>query len=313
MPRRIRISSRRASAAAAFLFLAPFLLRPAPALGQEPKKVEDQKKAEDQKKPEPPKKGLLGPWLDTAELSFVETGGNAQTSTFSFGNTLKRTWDKDSLTVKAFALSSRATTTTRTAEGTETDYTLVEQTQTNLVAENFALSGLYGHSLSKKVVLQFGLGWDRNRFAGVASRVIMTAGTGYAWVETKRTTFKTDGGITYTWRKYFGHSASSFTGFRAIAAFEQKILETSSVASAFIFDDNLKKAVDWRYDWTNSVTASISKILALKTSLRLLYAHLPADQAVPLYDLDGNATGLTVPVPLRPLDKIFTTSIVINF
>ena len=61
------------------------------------------------------------------------------------------------------------------------------------------------------------------------------------------------------------------------------------------------------------MAASISKALALKTSLRLLYAHLPADQAVPLFDLSGNATGLTVPVPLKRLDSIFTTSIVINF
>ncbi len=295
MPRRNRISSRRASAAAALLLATAFALRPAPARGEEEKK------------------GLLGPWKDTAELSFVMTGGNSATSTFSFGNTLKRNWAKDSLTIKAFALSSRATTVSRTAQGTETDYTVLEEKRTNLVAENFALSGLYDHRLSQKFVLQFGLGWDRNKFAGVAGRVIMTAGTGYAWVETKRTTLKTEGGLTYTWRKYFGQSASSFAGFRAIALFEQKILETSTVASTFIFDDNLKRTVDWRYDWTNSLAASISKVLALKTSLRLLYAHLPAEQAVPLFDLGGNATGLTVPVPLKRLDSIFTTSIVINF
>lgn len=295
MSRRIRKSPRRASAAAAFLMVATFVCGPAPARGE---KV---------------KTGLLGPWRDTAELSFVVMGGNSATSTFSLGNTLKRNWTKHSLTIRAFALSSRATTIARTAQGTETDYTLVEQKRTNLVAENFALSGLYDYRLSQKLAVQFGLGWDRNRFAGVAGRVIMTAGTGYAWVETKRTTFKTDGGFTYTWRKYSGQSASSFAGFRAIAAFEQKILETSTFASAFTFDDNLKRTIDWRYDWTNSLTASISKALALKTSLRLLYARLPAEQAVPLFDLEGNATGLTVPVPLKRQDSIFTTSIVINF
>jgi putative salt-induced outer membrane protein YdiY len=260
-----------------------------------------------------PKKGLLGAWKDTAELSYVVTGGNSSTSTFSVGNTLKRTWNKNALTIKAFALSSHATTITRTAQGTQTDYTLIEQKQTSLVAENVALSGLYSHSLSKKVILLFGLGWDRNRFAGVAGRVIMTAGTGYAWVETKQTILKTDGGLTYTWRKYFSQSAASFGGFRGIVTFEQKIIETSSFTSQFIFDENLKRMVDWRYDWTNSLTASIAKALALKTSLRLLYAHLPANQAVPLIDPNGVPTGLTVPVPLKRLDTIFTTSVVINF
>ncbi len=258
-------------------------------------------------------KGLLGPWKATAELGFVLASGNSSTSTFSLATTVKREWAKDILTFKAYALTSRTTTITRTAQGTETDYTVTEEKTSQLTAENFALSGQYDHRLSQKVVLQASLGWDRNRFAGLAGRVIMTAGSGYAWVETKRTRFKTDAGFTYTWRQYFDQDATSFLGFRAVAKFEQKILETSGFLSEFIFDDNLKNTVDWRYDWTNSVTASISKALLLKASLRLVYANLPADQSVPLYDPLGNPTGLTVSVPLKKLDSYFTTSVVVNF
>jgi putative salt-induced outer membrane protein YdiY len=286
----------RTAAGAATLGLLPLLaMGPAPVRGEES-----------------PKR-LVGAWKATAELSYVVTGGNTSTSAFSLGTTFKRNWEKDALTIKGFALSSHDTTVTRSAVGTETDFNVIELKTKRLVAENFIVAAQYDHNLSKKVVAQFGLGWDRNRFAGVASRAILSAGAGYAWVETKRTLFKTDGGLTYTMRKYFGQSASSFAGFRGIATFEQKILETSSFASQFIFDENLKRTVDWRYDWTNSVTASISKSLALKTSLRILYAHLPADEAVPLFDLDGLPTGLTVPVPLNKVDTFFTTSIVINF
>jgi putative salt-induced outer membrane protein YdiY len=258
-------------------------------------------------------KGLLGPWKATAEVSFVVTGGNTATAAFSLANTFKRSWEKDALTVKTYVLSSHATTVTRTAVGTETDFSVIEQKTERLVAENFLVSGMYDHRLSKKVVVQVGLGWDRNRFAGLASRVVFTAGTGYAWIETDRTQFKTDGGLTYTLRKYFGTPASSFAGFRAIGSFEQKLFDSSAFVSQFIFDENLKRTVDWRYDWTNSLTASISKSLALKTSVRLLHAHLPANEAVPLFDLEGLPTGLTVPVPLKKVDTLFTTSIVINF
>jgi putative salt-induced outer membrane protein YdiY len=258
-------------------------------------------------------RGLLGAWKATAELGYVVTGGNTATSTFSLGTTFKRQWDKDALVFKTFILRSNSMTVTRTAVGTETDFVVNEERVRRLVAENYLLSGQYDRRLAKKVVAQFGLSWDRNRFAGVLSRVILTAGTGYAWVETKRTVFKTDGGFTYTLRKYAGQDATSFAGFRAIASVEQKILDSSSVASQFIFDDNLKKMVDWRYDWTTSVSASISKSLALKASARLLYAHLPAEEAVPLFDPEGLPTGLTVPVPLKKLDTFFTTSIVINF
>jgi putative salt-induced outer membrane protein YdiY len=258
-------------------------------------------------------RGLLGAWKATAELGYVVTGGNTATSTFSLGTTFKRKWDKDALIFKTFILRSNSTTITKTAAGTETDFVINEEKVRRLVAENFLLSAQYDRRLAKRVVAQFGLSWDRNRFAGVASRLLFTAGTGYAWVETKRTVFKTDGGLTYTLRKYIGQDATSFAGFRAIASFEQKILDSSSVASQFIFDDNLKRMVDWRYDWTTSVSASISKALALKASVRLLYAHLPAEEAVPLFDLEGLPTGLTVPVPLKKLDTFFTTSIVINF
>lgn len=275
------------------------LILSAAGLAQAPEKVEE--------------KGLLGPWKATAELGFVLTSGNSSTSTFSLATTVKREWAKDILTVKAYALTSHTAIITRTAQGTETDYTLVVDKTSKLVAENFALSGQYDHRLSKKVVLQTSLGWDRNRFAGLAGRVILTAGAGYAWVETKRTIFKTDGGFTYTWRQYFDQDPTSFLGFRAVAKFEQKILETSGFLSEFIFDDNLRNTVDWRYDWTNSLTASIAKALLLKASLRLVYSNLPADEAVPLFDPLGDPTGLTVPVPLKKLDSYFTTSLVINF
>jgi len=260
-----------------------------------------------------PKRGLLGLWNATAELGYVVTGGNTSTSTFSLGTTFIRKWDKDALIFKTFILRGNAATTTKTAVGTETDYVVEETRTSTLVAENYLLSGQYDHNLAKKVVLQVGLSWDRNRFAGVESRGLLTAGTGYAWVDTKKTHFKMDAGLTYTLRKYIGVPATSFAGFRGIAGFDQKILDNSLFASQFIFDDNLKKPVDWRYDWTSSVSAAISKGLALKASVRLLYAHLPANQPVPLFDPDGTNTGLTVPVPLKGLDTFFTTSVVINF
>ncbi len=252
-------------------------------------------------------------WKSTAELGYVVTGGNSSTSTFSLADTSTRKWAKDSLTFKAFILRSNATTLTRSAQGTETDYVLTVTKDRKLVAENYFLGATYDRRLAEKVVAQFGFAWDRNKFAGVASRVIFTAGTGYAWVETKRTVFKTDAGLTYNWRKYFGQSAQSFAGFRAAASFDQKFSDRSGFSSLFIFDDNLKRASDWRYDWTNSITASISKSLALKTALRMLYAHVPANENVPLLDPAGDPTGLTVPIPLKNRDTYFTTSIVINF
>jgi hypothetical protein len=45
----------------------------------------------------------------------------------------------------------------------------------------------------------------------------------------------------------------------------------------------------------------------------LLYTHVPALQNLALFDLEGLPTGLLVQDPLKNLDTLMTTSIVINF
>ena len=259
------------------------------------------------------KPGLLGPWKATAELSFVVTGGNTATSAFSLGTSFARKWTNDSLLFKSYILNSNSTTTTRTARGTETDFDIIEEKIHRLVAQNYLLSGQYDRRISKKLSGQGGLSWDRNRFAGVDDRVMFATGFGYAVVEKTRTQVRTAAGLTYTLRKYVGQDMASFAGLRFSIGADQKIRENSSVSTQFVLDDNLKRMDDWRFDWTNSVSASISKSLALKISLRLLYTNVPALQSLALFDLDGLSTGLFVQVPLKNLDTVMTTSIVINF
>ncbi len=259
------------------------------------------------------KPGLLGPWKATAELSFVVTGGNTATSAFSLGTSFTRKWTNDSLLFKSYILRSNSTATTRTAQGTETDFSIIETKIHRLVAENYLLAGQYDRRISKSISGQVGLSWDRNRFAGVDDRVMFTTGFGCALVEKARTQVKTAAAMTYTLRQYVGQDMASFAGLRFSVLADQKILESSSVSTQFVLDDNLKRMDDWRFDWTNSVSASISKSLALKISLRLLYTHVPALQSLALFDLEGLPTGLFVQVPLKKLDTLMTTSIVINF
>ena len=288
-------TTRRGPGAPAALGLTILLLTGA-AFGQEDKKP-----------------GLFGPWVATAELSYVVTGGNTSTSALSFGTSFSRKWTNDTLLFKSYVLKSNATTTTRTARGTETDFDVLEQSITRKVAENYLLAGQYDRRISKKLLGQAGASWDRNRFAGIDDRLIATLGFGYAWIEKPRTQIKTSAGVTYTLRQFVGLDWESFGGLRFSVTADQKLFESSSFSSAFILDENLKDTPDWRFDWANSVTASLSKSLALKVSLRTLYTHQPALQGLPLFDLVGDPTGLTVFVPLKKLDTFLTTSIVINF
>ena len=290
-----RIEKHATITAAAIGLLAIFAISPALVRGEE-------------KKP-----GLLGPWAATAELSFVVTGGNTATSAFSLGTSFTRKWTNDTLLFKSYILKSNSTTTTRTAQGTEIDFDIIEDKIHRLVAENYLLAGQYDRRISKKLSGQAGLSWDRNRFAGVDDRVMFTAGLGCAWVEKTRTVVRTAAAVTYTLRQYVGQDMVSFAGLRLSMLADQKILENSSISTQFVWDDSLNQMDDWRFDWTNSASASISKSLALKISLRLLYTHVPALQSLALFDLEGLPTGLFVQVPLKKLDTLMTTSIVINF
>jgi putative salt-induced outer membrane protein YdiY len=291
-----RTGNRHFKAAAATLgLLAVLALRPVLVRGEEKKQ------------------GLLGPWKATAELSFVVTGGNTATSAFSLGTSFNRKWTNDSLLFKSYILKSNSTTTIRTARGTETDFNIIEAKVHRVVAENYLLAGQYDRRISKKLSGQAGLSWDRNRFAGVEDRVMFTTGFGYALVEKARTQVRTAAAMTYTLRQYVGQNMASFAGLRFSILADQKILDSSSVSTQFVLDDNLKRMDDWRFDWTNSVSASISKSLALKIGLRMLYTHVPALQSLALFDLEGLPTGLFVQVPLKNLDTVMTTSIVINF
>ena len=290
-----RSCARRAGAALAAGLMAVAAAGPAALRGQD-------------KRP-----GLLGPWAATAEISYVVTGGNTATSALSLGTSFSRKWTKDTLLFKSYILTSDAKETTRTARGTETDFEILEETVTRKVAENYLLAGQYDRRIRDGIVAQAGLSWDRNRFAGVDDRVILTTGLGYNVVDKKRTQLKTSAGLTYTMRQYVGQSTESFAGFRLTASGEQKVLESSSLVTQFVFDDNLNRTSDWRFDWANSVSASISKSMALKVSLRTLYTHVPALQGLALFDALGDPTGLFVFVPLKKLDAFLTTSVVVNF
>src|SRR5207245_1656187 len=78
-----------------------------------------------------------------------------------------------------------------------------------------------------------------------------------------------------------------------------------------ILDGNLDDTSDFKANMTNSLAVAMSRRLALKVSLQLLYDHQPAFQAVDL--LGAPPPGVKVLAQLDDLDTIFTTSLVVNF
>jgi len=263
--------------------------------------------AEDGENPE--KRG----WKDQAEFSLVVTSGNAVSRTFGLANTLTGTWDRDSIELKVKAVRAQTAALTRTATGTADDFRISESRETRLAAENYAASGSYTRTLTGGFLLKAGAGWEKNRFAGIASRTVLAAGLGYAVVETETARLKTDVSLTYTFRSYLESGPERFGGFRIAGSFDKAVSPSASYSGAILFDENLKDFSDWRADMSHALSVSVSRRLALKVGLDLIYVHKPAGEEIPLFGLDEAFSGIFVVSPLKNLDTVFTTSLVVNF
>lgn len=288
-------------------------------LAQEGKKTDNQEKPSEEKNPASKEKKktikeFLMPWKKTVELSYVVTGGNMVSSSFSLGNTLILTPNqKDTYSLKTYFLRAHSTSITKKAVGLPDNYTIEEEKTRRLTAENYLISGQYEHKVTSQLATNTAFVWDRNKFSGVEGRALLTAGAGLNLANNERQKVNTTAGISFTIRKYSGQSINSFLGFRYTFNWDQKLFDNAFFGTSFTFDDNLVHISDWRYDWTSNLTAPLSKSLALKTSLKIIRTHRPPDLKVPLLNYDYTESGLFVMIPREKVDTFFTTTIVLSF
>lgn len=253
-------------------------------------------------------------WQNATELSFVSTGGNASSSTLGVQATLGGTGGVHTVSFAAGGVRGATEFVTRTATGTAGSFTVLEDRQSELTAENYFLRGRYERDLGGAYGFS-GAGWDRNTFAGVQNRYALVAGVGRTWVEGDAGTFKTDLGATYTIQKDVDPAPGAddaFGGLRLSIEAARPLTATTDFASTLIIDENIEQTDDFRTDWVNSLSVSVSESLALKTSLQLLYDGLPSQLSVPLVDGGGVPTGTNVLSPGDSVDTVFTFTLVIK-
>ncbi|HYV84930.1 MAG TPA: DUF481 domain-containing protein [Patescibacteria group bacterium] len=271
----------------------------------------------------PPPKPPIPKWSDTAELGFVATTGNSQTSTFGLKNSLVREHDKSRFEVKLGGI--RVTTTDRSlfAVGTPTDFEGIDG-DPKTTAESYYLNGRYDRKITEKFFWFGGAGWDRNEPAGIQNRYTVGAGVGNIWIDVPRRNWRTDYAVTGTREDDVVEPPDfndTFAGVRVSSKFTQKFgpQDSGAYVNDTAVDENLSDTSDWRVNMTNSVALNMSTRIALKVSLQWLYDNVPAFKSVDLFgaqDAQGNPinpAGIKVPVEADNLDTIFTTALVIKY
>lgn len=256
-------------------------------------------------------------WASTAELSYVMTAGNAESTTWGLADKSIRTWQNALLTLKAGGLRAESTTFTRTAlETTPGHFDVTKTSTTAVTGEAYNVGGQYDRNVTERFFWNAFAGWDRNRFAGIDNRYTAGGGVGNIWRNDDRIKFRTDYSATYTRREDVVPDPSrkeNFAGIRVASDYQQKIGASTTYVNTTVLDDNVSDTSDWRGDMINSIAVSMSSKLALKASLRWVYYNKPALVEVPVVDAGGVPTGASVKAELDSLDTIFTTSLVINW
>lgn len=257
-------------------------------------------------------------WFDKAELGFVATGGNTETETFAFSNTLDRVWESSKFTFKAGGLRAEQTSDAGTyAFGAPGMFDVVELDVTEKTAEAYYANGRYEHDFSARTFWFVGAGWERDRFSGIDDRWTAGGGVGNTWIDDGDVLFKTDYAVTYTDETPTTPDPTvddSYLGARFSWEYENQLTETTTYENDLVVNLNVDESEDWRASMLNAISVAMTKKLALKVSLLVKYDNLPALETIALYDTvtQDNLLG-TVAVPLDETDTLFTASLVVNF
>jgi putative salt-induced outer membrane protein YdiY len=252
-------------------------------------------------------------WTDNAELSFVLTAGNSESSSFGLRNTLARLFESSSLTFDIGGIRVESGTITRTAVGTDqSDFTVSEETDRETTAENYFAQLRYDRQLSERTYVYTSGGWVRNRFAGVNNRLTGAAGFGINLIKNDQGSFDVDLGFTVSREEPLIGESVSFGGLRFGWLYTRQITESTAFASTLVVDENLSDTDDLRADFDNSIAVSISDAFALKTGLKILYDKQPSLESIGLFDAPGGTQIGSVLTPLDKVDTQVTVSLVVS-
>lgn len=204
-------------------------------------------------KPEPTPPPL---WSGQGELSFVSTSGNTDTQTLGASFDLAH---RPAPWVFDFHIGFIRSE----ADGEENAESLLSWFRAGYeVTERFQLFGRAEYF--------------RNTFAGVDRRLSAEFGASYALLPDPPHTLKLEGAMGYTDEDRVLGEDLSYVHARFGLLYEWRISETTTFADEFSFTTSLEEFDQWRILNKASLTASMTRILALKVSHTLEHVNQPA-------------------------------------
>ena len=261
-------------------------------------------------------------WTAKAGLSYVQTGGNSETSTLGVKFNATYNWKRTYFSLVGSGVRSDSTLKDTFAVGSPAAFEIVENEITQKTAANYVLDANVDHNITERFYWGTGLGWLRNTFAGLDNRFAGRAGAGYIWTDpaSKGAQFKTGLYLTLTHQDLVIEDPTvdnTFVGLRFLADLTWPVSKSTSFTSRLGLDENLQATDDLRLTWWNSLGVNMTNRFAIQLSLLSYFDNLPALREIPVYaDAPGGiplggSLG-TVLTPYGKWDTEFAVSLVIN-
>ncbi len=250
------------------------------------------------------------------DLSFVQTAGNSQAGTIGGKFNFTENWLRTAFTANVGAVRTQTKESTRTAVGTQDNFSVAETTLTKTSAENYSADAQLSYRLTETFYCYAGSAWGRDVPQGVKSRLMEMAGVGYDLARSERAEFKLQAAATFTQEKNLvsdPKSKENYPGLRVSYGYKLKASANTTLTHSLAYDQPFSPTSNFRIDGQAGVEVSMvrSGALALKVDTRLMYRNMPALEQLELVT-NGVKTNLRVTNPLKKVDGQFTVSLVIN-
>jgi putative salt-induced outer membrane protein len=215
-------------------------------------------------------------WNDEAELSFVSTAGNSETTTFAGENLLKYKF-------------------TERLEGSWDIAGLYSEDNDIKTAERYSTNLQLKYLFTERLYSGLSAGWLKDEFVGFKNKYYVGPLIGYKFFTGPKHFLNGELGFNYTKEEYIDNSEEELVEWRTFGNYEYAISPKTKFSQSFEYlhdlaGDNNHKAIS-----LTAVTVAITEIFSIKTGYEIRYVNRP------------------VPDTLENTDSILTVALVANF
>ncbi|MFO7560362.1 MAG: DUF481 domain-containing protein [Desulfobacterales bacterium] len=233
-------------------------------------------------------------WSDEAELSFVNTSGNSETTTlaaknlmkYKFTEKLEGEWDAAAL----FSQSEDETTDETTGVTTQ---------ETNTTAERYSTNLRLSYLFTERFYSGLGAGWLRDELAGLKNKFYVGPYAGYKFLIGPKHLLKGELGLNYTNEDYTAakeieYEDKDFVEGRAFGLYEYLFTEKAKFSQSLEYLYDFDESDNYKVNSVSALTVAVSDIFSVKTSYEIRYVN-------------------EVPDDIEDTDRVLTVALVANF